>query len=146
MIEDVIGETRTRLERLAPRSADDVRHAAAPVGAFSAAMAEADRAIKGFLYPRMYRHHRVMRIMGEAETVLSRSVLALCRASGRPAGGLVARHRAQRRQRPPAPDRRFHRRHDRPLRAGRARAAVPEHAGTAITVLPPMNLVLLPAV
>lgn len=71
MIEDVIGESSARLEALAPMSADDVRAAAAPVGAFSAAMADADRAIKGFLYPRMYRHHRVTRIMGEAETVLS---------------------------------------------------------------------------
>src|SRR4029078_4981272 len=50
---------------------DDVRAAVAPVGAFSSAMADADRAIKGFLYPRMYRHHRVTRIMGEAEIVLS---------------------------------------------------------------------------
>lgn len=71
LIEDVIGETALRLSRLAPRSVDEVRAASAPVGAFSAAMAEADRAIKNFLYPRMYRHHRVTRIMGEAETVLS---------------------------------------------------------------------------
>jgi dGTPase len=67
MIEDVTAETGARLRALAPRSADDVRHAAHPVGAFSPAMAEADRAIKGFLYPRMYRHHRIMRIMGDAE-------------------------------------------------------------------------------
>ena len=33
-------------------------------------MAEADRAIKNFLYPRMYRHVRIMRIMGEAEGVV----------------------------------------------------------------------------
>jgi dGTPase len=71
LIEDVIAETRARLDLLAPASADDVRAAAGPVGAFSAAMAEADGAIKGFLYSRMYRHHRVTRIMGDAETVLS---------------------------------------------------------------------------
>jgi dGTPase len=70
MIEDVIAETGGRLRALAPRSADDVRHAQQPVGAFSPAMAEADRAIKGFLYPRMYRHTRVMRIMGDAERVV----------------------------------------------------------------------------
>ena len=70
MIEDVIAETGSRLRALAPRTADDVRHATAPVGAFSAAMAEADRAIKGFLYPRMYRHPRIMRIMGDAERVV----------------------------------------------------------------------------
>jgi dGTPase len=71
LIEDVIGETAARLKRLSPSSADDVRAAPSAVGAFSSAMAEADRAIKGFLHPRMYRHHRVTRIMGEAETVLS---------------------------------------------------------------------------
>jgi len=70
MIEDVIAETDARLRELAPRSADDVRHAAHPVGAFSPAMAEADRAIKGFLYPRMYRHDRIMRIMGDAERLV----------------------------------------------------------------------------
>ena len=70
MIEDVIAETASRLQRLAPRSADDVRHAGQPVVGFSPAMAEADRAIKGFLYPRMYRHQRIMRIMGDAERVV----------------------------------------------------------------------------
>jgi dGTPase len=70
MIEDVIAETGDRLRQLAPRSADDVRHAAAPVVGFSSAMAQADRTIKGFLYPRMYRHRRVMRIMGDAEAVV----------------------------------------------------------------------------
>jgi dGTPase len=70
MIEDVVAETRRRLQALAPRSADEVRSANEPVVAFSIAMAEADKAIKGFLYPRMYRHERIMRIMGEAEGVV----------------------------------------------------------------------------
>ena len=34
------------------------------------AMAAADKAIKGFLYPRMYRSDRVMLVMGEAEQVV----------------------------------------------------------------------------
>ena len=67
MIEDVIAETAGRLRKLAPRSADDVRHWGQPVAGFSPVMAAADRAIKGFLYPRMYRHERIMRIMGDAE-------------------------------------------------------------------------------
>jgi dGTPase len=70
MIEDVIAETRARLGRLSPSSADEVRYGGDAVGAFSAPMAEADRAIKGFLYPRMYRHGRVMRIMSDAEGVV----------------------------------------------------------------------------
>ena len=70
MIEDVVAETGKRLAALGPGAADDVRHGGGPVGAFSPAMAETDRAIKDFLYPRMYRHPRVMRIMGDAERVV----------------------------------------------------------------------------
>jgi dGTPase len=70
MIEDVTIETRNRLRALSACSADDVRHAERAVGAFSPAMAEADRAIKGFLYTRMYRHSRIMRIMNDAERVI----------------------------------------------------------------------------
>jgi dGTPase len=70
MIEDVIAETGARLSALAPRSVADVRNAKRQVGSFSAAMAEADRAIKGFLNPRMYRHPRVMGIMTDAEGVV----------------------------------------------------------------------------
>jgi dGTPase len=70
LIVDVIAETRERLDRLAPASADDVRGGATPVAAFSKAMGEGDRAIKDFLYSRMYRHARIERIMGEAETVV----------------------------------------------------------------------------
>jgi dGTPase len=70
LIEDVIAETGRRLAALAPRSAEDVRAAAAPVAAFSPAMAEADRAIKSFLQSHMYRHARVARVMREAEGVV----------------------------------------------------------------------------
>jgi dGTPase len=70
MIEDVFAETGRRLRALAPRSADDVRRGEAAVAAFSPVMSEADRAIKGFLYPRMYRHGRIMRIMTDAESVV----------------------------------------------------------------------------
>jgi dGTPase len=37
---------------------------------FTPAMAAADRAIKDFLRPRMYRHARVLRIMTDAEQVV----------------------------------------------------------------------------
>jgi dGTPase len=49
---------------------DDIRRAGAGVVLFSPAMAAADRAIKDFLFPRMYRHPRVKRIMGDAEAVV----------------------------------------------------------------------------
>jgi dGTPase len=70
MIEDVIAETSRRVAALKPRSAVDVRHAAGPLVAFSPALEQADAGIKGFLYPRMYRHDRVMRVMEEAEGVV----------------------------------------------------------------------------
>ena len=70
MIEDVVAQSARKLQALAPHSVEDVRHASSPVVGFSTQMAEMDRAIKGFLYPRMYRHQRIMRIMGEAEKVV----------------------------------------------------------------------------
>ncbi len=70
MIEDVTADSRRRLEVLAPRSAADVRNASEPVIGFSPAFIAADKDIKGFLYPRMYRHDRVMRVMHDAESVV----------------------------------------------------------------------------
>ncbi len=119
MIEDVVSESQRRLSALAPVDADGVRMAPEPVIAFSAAMSEAERGIKDFLMPRMYRHERVMRVMNEAADVV-RDLFAhytshpsdlpeewSCRSEGRRRGGVGA------------PGRRFHRRHDRPLRACR---------------------------
>ena len=70
MIEDVVAETGKRAAAMQPRSAAEVRQAGQPLVAFSAALAKADTEIKGFLYPRMYRHARVMAIMGDAERVV----------------------------------------------------------------------------
>ena len=70
LIGTVVAETRRRLDAAQPRSVDDVRKHGAPLIAFSAAAAEAEAGIKAFLKLRMYRHSRVMRIMGEAEQIL----------------------------------------------------------------------------
>ncbi|MBV9971547.1 MAG: deoxyguanosinetriphosphate triphosphohydrolase [Xanthobacteraceae bacterium] len=70
MIEDVIACSRKRIADLDPLESDDIRRADTALVAFSPAMAAADRAIKDFLFPRMYRHPRVMRIMGDAEGVV----------------------------------------------------------------------------
>jgi len=70
LIEDVIAEARRRLAALAPRSADDVRRAPSGVVGFSAAIAEAERVVKGFLETRMYRHARVKRVMNDAAGVV----------------------------------------------------------------------------
>jgi dGTPase len=70
LIDDVVAESGGRLAALAPRSADDVRRATRPVGAFSREVGEEDRAIKSFLKPRMYRHPRVMKVMDQAADVV----------------------------------------------------------------------------
>jgi dGTPase len=70
LIDDVVSESADRLAALAPRSADDVRRAAAPVGGFSQTTGEADRAIKSFLEARMYRHARVTKVMDQAGGVV----------------------------------------------------------------------------
>jgi dGTPase len=72
MIEDVIVQSRRHIVALEPESVNEVRNAGAPVVGFSEGMARADRAIKDFLYPKVYRHARIMRIMGEAEEVVRR--------------------------------------------------------------------------
>ena len=123
LIEDVIAETRRRLTALAPRSADDVRRASAAVVAFSPAIAEAERLIKSFLETRMYRHARIKRVMNEAANVVRDLFLRYsAHPDDLPAEWSAGLARA-RRGRPRPPHRRFHRRHDRPLRARRAYAA-----------------------
>ncbi len=59
MVEDVLAETRRRLEAARPRSAHDVRHLGRPLVAFSEPMRQQERALRGFLYEHMYRHERV---------------------------------------------------------------------------------------
>jgi dGTPase len=69
MVGDVVAEAERRIVALAPRSADDVRAAPAPVIAFSAAMQEANLAIREFLFQRMYRHWRVNRTIQKSKRV-----------------------------------------------------------------------------
>ncbi|MGC8477042.1 MAG: deoxyguanosinetriphosphate triphosphohydrolase [Acetobacteraceae bacterium] len=66
LVGDVIAETGRRLAKLAPRDADAVRRARRRVVAFSEKMEAANRAIKEFLYARMYRHWRVNRMTSKA--------------------------------------------------------------------------------
>jgi dGTPase len=70
LIGAVISEARTRLQAAQPQSADDVRHHNAAMIAFPAGVEQAEAEIKAFLKRRMYRHERVMRVMGEAEQIL----------------------------------------------------------------------------
>jgi dGTPase len=66
MVTDVIQETGRRLAKLDPGSADAVRRAKRRMVVFGEAMAEANQAIKDFLFARMYRHWRVNRMTAKA--------------------------------------------------------------------------------
>lgn len=69
LIRDVVEESRSRLARMEPDSAEAVRHAPEPVIGFSPPMAEANRDIKTFLFSHMYRHWRVNRTTAKARKV-----------------------------------------------------------------------------
>jgi len=71
MIADVVIETRRGLKALAPRSPDDIRAAQRATVGFSGAMAEDIARLKAFLFERVYRHARVMRVMTAAGAIVS---------------------------------------------------------------------------
>ncbi len=66
----------------------ELRRAVGPLVAFSPAMQKADADIKGFLYRRMYRHDRIMRVMGDAENVIRDLFAHYVDVAGRSAGGM----------------------------------------------------------
>jgi dGTPase len=70
LIGAVVAETQRRLDLASPKSVDDVRNHGEVLVAFPAGVAQAEADIKSFLKQHMYRHSRVMRVMGEAEQIL----------------------------------------------------------------------------
>ncbi|WP_091973758.1 deoxyguanosinetriphosphate triphosphohydrolase [Methylobacterium gossipiicola] len=70
-VEDVIAESGRRIAALAPDNVAAVRSASAPVIAFSPAIAAADRAIKTFLFARMYRHPGVLAVRARADIIVA---------------------------------------------------------------------------
>src|SRR5207248_2640009 len=70
MVPDLIDETRRRLAESGADSADEIRNLGRPIAAFSEAMGNHDRALKRFLYQRMYRHQRVNRMSSKARRVV----------------------------------------------------------------------------
>ncbi len=70
MIDDILAESRRRLEASGFTSASEVRAFGRPMIAFSDQMAEHDRNLKHFLYHRMYRHHKVNRMASKARRVV----------------------------------------------------------------------------
>lgn len=70
MVNDLLAETRQRLAAAKPGSTDDIRRLGRPVVAFSGEMRENDRALRAFLFERMYRHFRVNRMTSKARRVV----------------------------------------------------------------------------
>ena len=70
LVEDVVAESRRRLQEAAPASYDALRRLPGPVVAFSDPIAAAVLQIKRFLFERMYRHYRVRRMRVKATRVV----------------------------------------------------------------------------
>lgn len=70
MVTDLLEETRSRLNAAAPRTAADIRALDHPVVAFSREMRENERVLRSFLFSRMYRHNRVMRMTTKVKGVV----------------------------------------------------------------------------
>jgi len=70
MANDLIAETGRRITDGRLRSAADVRALGAATVAFSDAMRANDRALKAFLFERMYRHYRVNRMSSKARRIV----------------------------------------------------------------------------
>jgi dGTPase len=71
LIVDLISETRRRLEENAPRSVADIRSRNDATAAFSDVLAPQVRALKEFMFTRMYRHPHVMGSMNRAKDVVT---------------------------------------------------------------------------
>jgi dGTPase len=70
MASDLVAETGRRLADSRVATARDIRHLGAPVAAFSETMRSNDKALKAFLFERMYRHYRVNRMASKARRVV----------------------------------------------------------------------------
>ncbi|WP_022727109.1 deoxyguanosinetriphosphate triphosphohydrolase [Fodinicurvata sediminis] len=70
MVNDLLQETKRRLEDHAPDSADAVRAQSGPLVAFSEQMRKDIETLRSFLFQRMYRHYQVNRITSKARRVL----------------------------------------------------------------------------
>jgi dGTPase len=70
MASDLLAETRRRISDGRVRSAADVRGLGAATVAFSDTMRANDRALKAFLFERMYRHYRVNRMSSKARRIV----------------------------------------------------------------------------
>jgi dGTPase len=71
LVRDLVAETESRLAALNPKSAQDIRLAKRPMVGLSKDVAVAERALRGFLYTRLYRDYRVNRMTSKARRILA---------------------------------------------------------------------------
>jgi dGTPase len=71
MVNDLLAETARRISAARPGSVHDVRHHGGPLVAFSEQLEADNRALKAFLFERMYRHYRVNRMTSKARRVVA---------------------------------------------------------------------------
>ncbi len=124
MVEDVLGETRSRIADAKPSTIDDIRALHAPLAQFSERMAADIAELRRFLFAKVYKHPAIVAKMTDAQRVL-RSLYdyfvehpeAMHLEAGREAG-MQQDPVAQTTRR-----RRFRGRHDRYVRAQDARRA-----------------------
>jgi dGTPase len=75
-VRDLVDEFQRRVAKERPKSAEEVRALSRPLAAFSAEIDEKQKPLRDFLFERMYRHHRVNRMMSQARRIV-RELFAL---------------------------------------------------------------------
>ncbi len=70
MVDDVLNETRRRLEKVKPESPDDIRSAGMQIVAFSDHMCDDVSYLRKFLFDRMYKHYTINRIGLKVECIV----------------------------------------------------------------------------
>ncbi len=70
LVVDVVAQSRKELATLSPTNPDDIRNAGRGVVAFSGHMSTQIGELRSFLFARLYRNDRVMRVMDDAQSVI----------------------------------------------------------------------------
>ncbi|MEO6394912.1 MAG: deoxyguanosinetriphosphate triphosphohydrolase [Devosia sp.] len=70
-IEDVVASAQTAIDAVRPKNADDVRQAGRALIGFSQSMATAERALKSFMFERVYRSESVMAPVRHSERIVA---------------------------------------------------------------------------
>lgn len=71
-VDDLVENSEQRLRETKPASVEDLQRLPFNVVTFSEKMHRRNRQMKDFLYTRLYRHHRVVRMAVKAESLISR--------------------------------------------------------------------------